>query len=73
MRGSIELPNMCDLNRIPGMLSDVLVANDKNIFPRGWSRTNKHNFTFSLKFQLVALDYYEQMITNNPFKCIDLP
>ena len=26
-----------------------------------------------MKFQLVALGYYEQMITNNPFKCIDLP
>ena len=26
-----------------------------------------------MKFQLVALSYYEQMITNNPFKCIDLP
>ena len=26
-----------------------------------------------MKFQLVALNYYEQMITNNPFKCIDLP
>ena len=33
MRGCIELPNMCDSNRIPGMLSDVLAANDKNIFP----------------------------------------
>ena len=26
-----------------------------------------------MKFQLLALNYYEQMITNNPFKCIDLP
>ena len=26
-----------------------------------------------MKFQLVALNYYEQMITNNPFKCIGLP
>ena len=33
MRECIELPNMCDLNRIPGMLSDILAANDKNIFP----------------------------------------
>ena len=33
MRGCLELPNMCDSNRIPGMLSDVLAANDKNIFP----------------------------------------
>ena len=26
-----------------------------------------------MKFELVALSYYEQMITKNPFKCIDLP
>ena len=26
-----------------------------------------------MKFQLLALNYYEQMITNNPLKCIDLP
>ena len=26
-----------------------------------------------MKFQLLALNYYEQMITNNTFKWIDLP
>ena len=25
------------------------------------------------KFQLVVLNYDKQMITNSPFKCIDLP
>ena len=34
MRGSIELTNMCDSNWIPGMLLDILAANNKNIFPR---------------------------------------
>ena len=35
MRESIELPNLCDKNRISAMLSDVLAANDrkKNFFP----------------------------------------
>ena len=26
-----------------------------------------------MKFQLVALNFYEKMITNNPFKCKDQP
>ena len=32
MHGSLELPNLCGKNWIHGMLSDVLVANDKKIF-----------------------------------------
>ena len=43
MPGCIELPNMCALNRIPGMLLDIMAANNKNIFPQ-----RKRNIIFSV-------------------------